>query len=101
MQNKPQKTPNSKTSNSTSIRMYFYTNSIFMGLSKTLQRVGTSLILFHDNTCAVVSYNNNSEFDGKSIFYRNRSLISVNFVRNRIQDVVYRIDGYLLYLRYN
>ena len=58
MQNKvKQKTQKQNTS---SIRMYFYTNSIFMGITKTLQRIGSGLILFHDGTCAVVSYNTNS-----------------------------------------
>jgi hypothetical protein len=41
-------------------RCYFYTNAIFMGTTKNLQRVGTGLILFHDGCCAVVSYNTNS-----------------------------------------
>lgn len=41
-------------------RCYFYTNAIFMGTTKSLQRVGTGLILFHDNSCAIVSYNTNS-----------------------------------------
>lgn len=86
---------------SSTIRTYFYTNCIFMGQTKSLQQVGPALLLFHDNTCAIVTYNNNSELDGRSVFYRNRCIISVNWVRNRIIDVAYRVDGYMIYLKYD
>ena len=86
---------------SSSFRTYFYTNSVYMGTTKSMQRIGTGILLFHDNTCAIVSYNNNSELHGYSVFYRNRALVSVHWIRNRIHDVVYRVDGYLLYLRYD
>lgn len=41
-------------------KCYYYTNSIYMGLLKNMNRVGTGIILFHDGTCAIVSYNGNS-----------------------------------------
>lgn len=89
------------STSSNSNRYFYYTNSIYMGTVKNLQRIGTGLILFHDNTCSLASYNNNSELHGKNVFYKTRSLISVEFVRNRIIDIVYRVDGFLLYLKYN
>lgn len=105
MKNKATPPPTPPTSRkqapSLSIHTYFHTNSIFMGVTRSLQRVGSGLILFHDGTCAIVSYNGSSEFEGKCVFYRNRGLISVGFLRNRVVDVAYRVDGYLMYLRYN
>lgn len=82
-------------------RIYYYTNCMFNGLTKTMKRVGTGIILFEDGMCGIVSYNNNEEFHGLSIFYRSRCLISVEYIRNRIVSIMYRIDGFLLYLKYN
>ncbi len=59
---KPSLNTNQKAvmSNTTSTRLYFYTNALFMGTTKSLQRISTGLLLFHDNTSAIVSYNTNS-----------------------------------------
>jgi hypothetical protein len=42
------------------VKCYFYTNAIFMGLTKYKNRIGTGLLLYHHGTCAIVSYNQNT-----------------------------------------
>lgn len=72
-----------------------------MGENQQLHSIGTSVVLFDDGLCGILSQNDHSEFDGHCVFFKNRCLISIDYVRNRIVDLAYRIDGYLLYLKYN
>lgn len=42
------------------VKCYFYSNAIFMGLTKSKNRIGTGVVLYHNGTCGIVSYNANT-----------------------------------------
>lgn len=52
----PQSKQNSAVVNS---RTYYFTNCIFQGLTKSMKKIGTGIILFDDGMCGIVSYNSN------------------------------------------
>lgn len=71
-----------------------------MGGIKSFKKDGRGILL-HDNGVSIISSYYNDLLHGHNIFFDNYSLASINFVKNKFSEVVYRIEGFLVYLNYN
>jgi len=98
---KSRMTANSPGKTTTSALYYcHYKNAMYMGGIKSFKKDGRGILL-HDNGISVLTSYYNDLLHGHNIFFDNYGLVSANFVKNKISEVVYRTEGFLVYLNYN
>ena len=57
--------------------------------------------MLHDSgICALTSYHNDLPH-GHNVYIDNHALLSIHFYKGRVEEVVYRLEGFLVQLRYN
>ena len=96
-------THRSSTSSKTLVNsLYFchYRNAMYMGGIKSFQKHGTGILLHDDGSCVLTNYYNDI-LHGHNVYFNNRRMVSCQYVKNRLSEVVFRTDGFLVNLNYN
>ena len=77
-----------------------YKNATYMGGIKAFKKEGRGILLHDNGLCAVTSYHNDLSH-GHNVYIDHQALLSLYFYKGRVEEVVYRLDGFLVQLRYN
>lgn len=82
--------------------LYFchYKNAMYMGGIKSFKKDGRGILL-HDNGQSVITSYSNDLLHGHNIFFDNYALLSANYNKNKLVELAYRCEGFLVYLNYN
>jgi len=73
---------------------------MYMGGIKSFKKDGRGILL-HDSGVSVISSYSNDLLHGHNIFFATDSLVSAYFTKNKLTEVVYRMEGFLIILTYN
>ena len=88
------------TKNIKSNQVIHYSNGLYMGGTINNNRHGVGLILHDNGTSAITNYYQNVLHE-HNIFFKNNCIASINYNKGKLEEVVYRTDGFLVNMSYN
>lgn len=80
---------------------YHYQNAVYMGPMRGHHRVGQGILLYDNGMCIITSFNSNGDLHGHNVVVDCGRFISIDYESSLVRSLVYRVDGYLLALKYN
>ena len=73
---------------------------MYMGGINAFQKHGKGIVIHDNGISALTNYYNDLKH-GHNIFYMENCLISAEFIKNKCKEAVFRIPGFLLFMKYN